>query len=79
MITDLFNSFDNLNIFLKRNVDCHPYQRYGRKETLEEAEEVDRKILHYLDKANLPYSVVEVAECTVDEIFNLVKLKLKVS
>ena len=49
MITKMFQSYDNINIFLERNTEEHKYQTYGRNQTLEDAIEKDKQIKKMLD------------------------------
>lgn len=51
-VLNVFNSYTNLNIFLKR---VKPYQPIGRNQTEEEAKEFDRKIEAYLQSNKIPY------------------------
>lgn len=54
-----FNSYDNLNIFLKRT---KPYESSGRHQTEEEAKEIDRKTLDLLLHCTSSFVVV-TADC----------------
>jgi molybdopterin-guanine dinucleotide biosynthesis protein len=65
--------FDTVDIFLKRNLENHPYQEYGRNQTQEEAIEIDDKILKVLKGIDTLFHVVEVSDKAVDDIFNLIK------
>lgn len=69
----MYNTYDNINVFLKRNVEEHPYQEYGRSQSLSEAEEKDREIKSLLDDNNIPYVEVVVSKKTDKDIFKLIK------
>jgi nicotinamide riboside kinase len=73
LITELFASYDNLNIFLKRNIEEHAYQEYGRNQNLDEAIIKDNEIQEMLSSYNIPYMVIEMGKNSVDDIFNLIK------
>lgn len=69
----MYKTYDNINIFLKRNVAEHPYQEYGRSQTLEQAEEKDREIRALLDDNNIPYYEITVSAKTDKDIYKLIK------
>lgn len=55
LVMDIFNTYDNLNIFLIR---VKPYNPKGRNQTEEESDELSIKIQQLYDKLNIPYNVV---------------------
>lgn len=67
-LLDTFNSFDNLNIFLKRNLANHPYNPNGRSQTLEESQNLDIQIEAMLHKYKQPYVTIDVTPNTADDI-----------
>lgn len=69
----MYKTYDNINIFLKRNVEEHPYQEYGRSQSLEQAEEKDREIKALLDDNDIPYYEIEVSKKTDKAIYKLIK------
>lgn len=71
LVLDTYNRYDNVNIFLKRNIEEHPYQEYGRSQTLDEAIEIDNSIKSILDSVNANYHNILVSKNTVSEIFEL--------
>lgn len=73
LVLDTYNRYDNVNIFLKRNIEEHPYQEYGRSQTLDEAIEIDVSIKNILDSVNANYHNILVSKNTVSEIFKLIK------
>ena len=70
---ELFNSYDNLNIFLARNTEEHGYQGYGRNQTLEEAIGKDYEIIDLLEDNKLNYERIVISQNTVHEIIALIK------
>lgn len=73
LVLDTFSNYDNLNIYLQRNTENHPYQQYGRLQTLTEAVAIDSSIQQILNTNGVPYTTVEVSNSTVDTIFNKIK------
>lgn len=51
-VKSVYRQYNNIDIFLCRNVEHHPYQTYGRSQTLEEAIEIDSKIDKILQNAH---------------------------
>ena len=73
LVLDTFNNYNNINIFLQRNIENHPYQQYGRIQTLDEAIAVDCSIKQILDSTLTIYSPIEVSDTTVDQILSKIK------
>ena len=69
----MYGTFNNLNIFLVRDNDAHPYQEYGRNQNLSEAEQKDKDIRKLLDNNNIPYHTLTVGSDLVAEIQRLIK------
>lgn len=69
-ITEVAKSFNNVNIFLERNLDFE-YQEEGRFQTFEEAMEVDKRILNILDDSSSQYTTLPVVEGVSDRIVEL--------
>jgi len=69
----LFNSYNNINIFLERDVDTHAYQEYGRNQTLAEAQEKDREIIKFLNDNNIPFVKIKIGGKAVTEIVELLQ------
>lgn len=59
-IVNQFNLFDNVNIFLVRNTDVHPYNPKGRSQTEAEAKSIDVLTKNMLNKYDIPFYTVEV-------------------
>ena len=72
-VIDTYNKYNNLNIFLQRNIEEHPYQQYGRSQTLEEAIEIDNSIKNILEEVKADYKSILVSKSTVKDIFKLIK------
>ena len=73
VVLDTYNRYDNLNVFLKIKIKEHPYQQYGRSQTLEEAIEIDNSIKNILEEVKADYKSILVSKSTVKDIFKLIK------
>ena len=73
-VLDIFNSYNNLNIFIKR--DKEKFTQIGRNHTLEESIEKDKEILNFLEKNDLPFIVYDYKDLDkfVDEIINSINI-----
>lgn len=71
LVINMYNNLNNLNIFLERNLD-NGYQEFGRNQTLEEAIEIDNKILKLLDDNNIPYIKIKSDENAVKNILKII-------
>jgi hypothetical protein len=56
MVHELWNTYDNFNVFVNRSKKYNPN---GRNQTLEEAIEIDKRIKLMLDYHRIPYIEVE--------------------
>jgi len=70
-ITKLFNSYSNINIFLTRVIEDHPYHEYGRSQSLNQAIELDIKIKNLLLKHSVPFIEISVKDAA-NKIFKLI-------
>jgi predicted ATPase len=77
LVQKTYESYNNINIFLHRNNEYHPYQEYGRNQTLEEAMEIDQKILRYLNDNGIEYWNVNIGEDDVKDAYRIVKKHYK--
>lgn len=77
-IVDLFNLFNNYNIYLRRNTDL-VYQTNGRNQDLLAAKEKDRIIRAKMDLHKIPYEIIDVgnSEDTANYIVEKIIQKLK--
>jgi len=72
LIFELFNSFQNINIIVKR---VKPYVKTGRLQTLDEAKDIDIKIKNMLISNAYDYLEFDGDENIVDNVFNYIKEK----
>jgi hypothetical protein len=74
MVLSTFNSaeYKNINFFLERNLEDFGYQQYGRNHSLEQAIDIDNKILNILDIYSVPYTRVKISEDILPKILNKV-------
>lgn len=56
LMLKMFNSYENINYFIKREEII--YQNYGRRESLEKALKMDKKILKLLNKKSITYNTI---------------------
>jgi len=68
----MWNSYENINIFLERNLK-NGYQESGRSQTLKQAIEKDDEIKEVLDRNGIPYHSVLVGNNSVKEIIKIVE------
>lgn len=61
----------NLNVFLQRDVDHHPYVESGRNQTLEEAQDLDGKIYELLERLD-PHECLTVPILEGEETADLI-------
>ena len=73
LVVNMYNNMNNLNIFLERNLD-NGYQQFGRNQTLEEAIEIDNKILKILDDNNIQYIKIKSDNNAVGKILEIIEL-----
>lgn len=71
-LVETFNQFNNLNIFLERNVEEHGYSQVGRSQSLEQAVMIDTRTLEILRKHEIAYHTVKVTSDAADQVVNLV-------
>lgn len=71
LVVEMFNSYDNLNIFLERNSN-NEYQEYGRSQSLSEAIEKDIEIMDLLDRHNIKYKKILADDNTIENILKLI-------
>lgn len=69
MVLDLFNSYQNINIFLERPEDG--FEGVGRFQNHIESLEIDKKIKAILDTNNIQYHTITVGEETVQNIIEV--------
>lgn len=72
LVRDTFDHYHNINFVMKRDTETHPYQKYGRTQTLEEAKNLDDKIMEYLMTEDIMWHDITVATA-VDTIVETVR------
>ena len=70
---ELFKSYKNINIFLVRDTELHPYQEYGRSQTLAEAEAKDLEIYDFLTINDIPFTILKISDNTAESIVDIIK------
>ena len=75
-LVETFHSFNNLNIFLVRNLDNHPYNPAGRSQTVEQAMDIDQRVRELLNSNEISYQDFLVEPDTADKIVKMVKFRL---
>lgn len=70
---ELYDSYDNINIFLQRE---KPYHKIGRNQTEEEAKEKDREILQLLKECNYNYTVISANQDAKNTILKMLENEL---
>jgi hypothetical protein len=79
-VLKLYKEFNNINIYLERDDEKHPYKKVGRTQDFEEALEKDREAKDVLDKYNIPYITAKFeGKKTVKDLYSLVLEKLNES
>lgn len=72
LILKVFNSYNNINIFLERDLTLK-FQENGRNHNLEESLEIDKQIEQMLIDNNIKYYKIKVGKNTIKKIFKIVK------
>jgi hypothetical protein len=70
VIKEAYFSYDNINIFLKRN---KPYNPKGRNQNEEDAKLLDTKIIMMLEKLGLSFYSFEFSRNNVEQIIDILK------
>jgi hypothetical protein len=69
-LRDVFDSYDNLNIYLERS-DQIPYIQAGRNQDEDTARQIDRDVRLYLEDTNVPFTVIEAGDGAAEEILDI--------
>jgi len=64
---DLFNGYDNVNYFIKRNFEYSPL---GRNQTIEEAILIDKKIISFLITEGFHFEIITAGDDIPELIYN---------
>ena len=75
LVTKMFKSYNNINIFLERNLEAHGFQEYGRNQTLEEAQQKDTEIKQMLIENRIPFIIIKMGKDSVEEIYKQIKIQ----
>ena len=70
LIIDVFNSNNNINVFVNR---VKPFIQRGRNQNEEESKQADKEIKAILDELNIPYITIDGNAKGIDELYNIVK------
>lgn len=71
-IRDVFDSYDNINIRLKRS-DTFQYVQTGRNQNEDQAKEIDQLVYQYLVDQQIPFHEVEAGEQSAAEVLTVVE------
>lgn len=77
LITTMFKSYNNLNIFLERNVEEHGYQEYGRSQSLDEAIAKDVEIKQMLIDNEIPFYTIKMGKTSVEDISEILMYPIR--
>lgn len=72
MVVDIFNKYQNINIFLERPYD---FQADGRFHNMDQSIEYDNKIKEILKRYNIEYHTLKVNNETINNIIRLLLTK----
>ncbi len=68
LIVEVFNSYNNINIFLNRT---HPYQAYGRNHDEQESDTLSVQIKEVMNRYNIPFIEMNANEVNLKNISDL--------
>ena len=72
LIVNMYKNMNSINIFLERNIELG-YQEFGRIQKLEEAIELDNKILKILDDNEIPYIKLKSSDKAIEKILEIIE------
>jgi predicted ATPase len=76
LVIDTHNKYDNLNIFIERDLEEHSYKEHGRSQTEDEAITLDDAISHHLSIFSIGYETIKFDNKTmVNQILKLIEKK----
>lgn len=67
-VLDTFNTYNNINILLKRTV---PYDQNGRNQNEEEAKEIDVELKNFLSENNINFIETDVTQNIAERLFSM--------
>ena len=71
LVFDMFNSYDNVNIFLERN---HPYSDKRREQTEHESDEDSKRMKKMLSDYNIPFTVMKAGDHVPMDVLKILGL-----
>ncbi|MBU6459962.1 MAG: AAA family ATPase [Proteobacteria bacterium] len=74
-VRDIFDRYDNLNIFLKRT---YPYQEKGRIHTEVESMTIENRLYNYLQDEHIPFIELNSDSETSTKVFDIINNTYKV-
>ena len=72
MLKEKLTEFENIYIYLERNID-HPYEDIGRMQNEKEAMEIDILMKDLLDELGLDYLSVISSRGSIEDILSYLK------
>ena len=69
VVKEMFNSYNNINFYLKRRTE---YNSVGRYQNEQQAIELDNKILNILDDSNIKYHVIDNIENALNDMLKII-------
>lgn len=73
-VLDKFNSYRNINFFIKRCEEEYEYK--GRMHNLDQAKKIDKKIFDILNNNNIDYHTVEMKDGIVNNVYEKIVKEL---
>jgi ABC-type oligopeptide transport system ATPase subunit len=73
LVLSTFNSYKNINIFVARDTDAHPYQEYGRMQNELEAVLIDVKLKEMLEEYQIEYTSMVVSDTLHSDVLDFIK------
>jgi hypothetical protein len=73
LVVSTFNAYKNINIFVTRDLENHPYQEYGRTQSEAEAVLIDLSIRDLLKEYSIEYTDLPVSDTLPIDILELIK------
>jgi hypothetical protein len=70
-VREVFDTYDNLNIFIDRNPDL-PYVQAGRNEDERQAIEIDKKIRKYFEEEGIPCHHVMAGDTAASNVVEII-------
>lgn len=65
LVFDVWNNYHNINFFLHNDGNL-TYEKFGRNQTEEEAEQIDKKVYNFLIDNNINFSLITITSNNLD-------------